>query len=138
MTFDNDEKYGAGTDLDPGELTAKEFWRGQHGEVSAKKLWKFLHVKKDFAQWLTPLLHEFDAQEGVDYRIGRSQDTTSGGAIHDTNLRSARIDIFLTLDLAKEIGILECNTRGRETRRYFIGAHEEYLKLNRDSLSQMN
>lgn len=138
MTIDNEVKYGAGTNLDPGQLTAKEFWRGQDGEVSAKTLWQFLHVKKCFEQWLGPRLYELDAREGVDYRIGSRQDTTSGGASHDAASRSAQIDVFLTPDLAMEIGILECNIRGRETRRYFINAHEEYLRRRREILSRMN
>ncbi|MGI4873239.1 MAG: antA/AntB antirepressor family protein [Janthinobacterium lividum] len=85
--------------------------------VSARELHGFLESKRDFATWIKDKLAKHGFTEGLDFSpiLGRSE------AGRQT------IEYALTLDTAKELGMLEGNEKGREIRRYFIEA-EKHLR----------
>ena len=85
--------------------------------VSARHLHSFLEVGKVFRAWIQDRIASFGFVEGQDYVIMENVfrpnlDETSGG-------RPAK-EYFLTIDMAKELSMVERNDKGKQARRYFI------------------
>ncbi len=82
--------------------------------VNARDLHTFIGVKKDFSNWIKDRIEKYGFTEGVDYvTISRSPIQASGN-------RGASIDYHLTLDMAKELSMVERNEKGKQARLYFL------------------
>lgn len=90
------------------------------GLVNVRHLYSYLEVGTRFNDWVTKRLSELDAAEGLDFYLEKSK---SGGG-RPTN------EYLVTLDIAKEMGMLERNEKGREVRRYFIAAEKRLRELH--------
>ena len=87
----------------------------------ARTLHAFLQVKRDFSNWIKARIRKFGFVQGEDFiTISRSPDLASGN-------RGASIDYHLTLDMAKELSMVENNEQGRAARRYFISCEKQAL-----------
>ena len=84
------------------------------GVVSARDLHEFLEVKSKFADWIKNRIAKYDFSEGVDYTEleGFSKNLEKGGR--------PEFDYALTLDMAKELSMVERNEKGKQARQYFI------------------
>ena len=84
--------------------------------VSARDLHNWLEVGRDFSTWLKDRISKYSFVENQDYimlpKFGEHNKNTHGG--------NNKIDYFLTLDMAKELAMLERSDKGRMVRRYFI------------------
>ncbi|HBP4991393.1 TPA: antA/AntB antirepressor family protein [Pseudomonas aeruginosa] len=87
--------------------------------VDARTLHRFLQVDTDFRKWIARRIEEYDFQEGQDFRsfLGES----SGG-------RRSR-EYHITLDMAKELSMVERNEKGRQARRYFIECEKRLQQI---------
>lgn len=88
--------------------------------ADARTLHAVLQVGRDFSNWVRGRLEETGAVEGEEFIVlDGSPDLakTSGGR--------TRRDYWLTLDLAKEVAMLERSDIGRQIRRYFIEAEKK-------------
>lgn len=85
--------------------------------VDARDLHSFLQSGKDFSTWIKDRIEQFGFIEGSDFSpiLGKS----SGG-------RPSK-EYALTLDMAKELSMVERTERGKKARQYFI-ACEKKLK----------
>lgn len=94
---------------------------GQQGiqTVSARDLHGFLEVGKDFSTWIKDRISGFGFQEGQDFV------TAARSPISGSGNRGASTEYFLTLDMAKELAMVERNDRGRQARRYFIACERQ-------------
>jgi len=88
--------------------------------VNARVLHGWLAVGKDFATWIKARIDQFGFVEGLDYTLPHM------GSQGATGLQG-HIDYHLTLDMAKELSIVERNEKGKQARQYFI-ACERRLK----------
>ena len=90
--------------------------------VSARALHGALGVGRMFAHWIKDRITEYEFVENQDYVIACQnwQAKTRGG--HN------RKDYHLTINMAKELAMVERNEQGRAIRRYFIQC-EEALRL---------
>jgi len=87
--------------------------------VNARELHEFLQVQSKFADWIKNRIDKYDFQENKDYvLVSKNLETSSGGTF--------RKEYYLTLDTAKELGMIENNERGRQVRRYFIEVEKRY------------
>lgn len=88
----------------------------------ARTLHTFMVVLRDFSDWVKARIRKFGFVEGVDFLkiIGSPEkgNQTRGGN------RKAVYDYHLTLDMAKELSMVENNEKGREARRYFIACEK--------------
>ncbi|WP_375679587.1 antA/AntB antirepressor family protein [Bartonella sp. AP7XZML] len=80
--------------------------------VNARELHTFLAIGKRFATWITNRINQYAFEEGKDYiltlpKIGKRKNVISK-------------EYHLTLDMAKELSMVERNEKGRQARRYFI------------------
>lgn len=84
---------------------------------NARDLHAFLEVGRDFATWIKDRIAEYGFAENDDYHLidspKRGNQKSRGG-----DRRSK--DYHLTLDMGKELGMVERNEKGRQVRRYFI------------------
>lgn len=81
--------------------------------VNARDLHAFLEVGKDFTNWIKARIEQYDFVENRDFVVfARSGENPSGG-------RPAK-EYALTIDMAKELAMVERNERGRRARAYFI------------------
>ena len=90
--------------------------KGGRDVVSARVLHQFLEVGTRFDTWFTRRLEEYLFTQSVDYH----------GPILD-NAETA--DYVITLDMAKELSMVERNEKGQLARRYFIDCEKELRSL---------
>ncbi|WP_347839297.1 antA/AntB antirepressor family protein [uncultured Draconibacterium sp.] len=88
--------------------------------IDAKLLHQQLQVSTRFNDWIQRRIKEFGFEEDKDfYSILSNQKFLGWGG----NRRS--IDYHLTMDMAKELAMIERNDVGRQVRRYFIAVEKE-------------
>lgn len=83
--------------------------------VSARELHEFLEVKTAFKDWF-PRMCEYGFSEGVDYCSFLSEST--GG-------RPAQ-DAQLTIEMAKELCMIQRTEKGKQARQYFIQLEKDW------------
>ena len=88
----------------------------------ARTLHGFMHVGRDFSNWIKGRIQKYGFVDGDDFiAISRPPGPASGN-------RGASIDYHLTLDMAKELAMVENNEQGRAARRYFIACERKLLE----------
>ena len=97
-----------------------------HGEIAnqtqllcnARELHEFLQVGRDFSNWIKNRINKYKFVENQDFiLLANFGEQTRGG--HN------RTDYHITLDMAKELAMVENNATGRQIRRYFIECEKE-------------
>jgi phage anti-repressor protein len=87
--------------------------------VDARELHGFLGVGRDFSNWIKKRIKDYKFVEGSDYSIHTLHDLFAKSGENSQYGRPS-IEYVITLDMAKELGMLEKNEQGRTIRRYFI------------------
>jgi phage anti-repressor protein len=88
--------------------------------VLGRDLHEFLEIGWDYSTWMKRMC-EYGFIEGVDYSILKN-DKAYVGAL-------SRIDHQLTMDMAKEISVMQKNEKGKQARQYVIEC-EKKLRHN--------
>lgn len=78
--------------------------------LSARELHKFLGVTERFGNWFERM-NQYGFQESVDY-LGRK--------VFNTQAHQELQDYEITLDMAKEIAMIQRSDKGKEVRQYFL------------------
>lgn len=91
---------------------------GEQQGVNARDLHDFLEVKTAFKDWIARRIEDFDFKEDSDFCSFLSE--SSGG-------RPSK-EYVLTLNMAKELSMVERNEKGKQARQYFIQC-EKQLKV---------
>lgn len=81
--------------------------------VNARDLHAFLEVGKDFSTWIKDRISQYGFEENQDYVVFTDSGENSSGG------RPAK-EYHISLDMAKELSMVERNDRGKEARQYFI------------------
>lgn len=87
--------------------------------VNARELHEFLEVGRDFSNWMKDRIAQYDFVEGVDFI--KTQDLSSPNLANAKSRVQTRIEYHLSLDMAKELCMVERNEKGKQARQYFIG-----------------
>ena len=90
-------------------------YSGEKPAVSARELHEFLEVSTDFRHWFQRMC-EFGFSEGQDFRTFLTEST--GG-------RRGQ-DAAVTIDMAKEICMLQRNEKGKMARQYFLQLERDW------------
>ena len=90
-------------------------YSGGKPAVSARELHEFLEVGADYRHWF-PRMCEYGFSEGEDFRTFLTEST--GG-------RRGQ-DAAITIDMAKEICMLQRNEKGKIARRYFLQLERDW------------
>lgn len=94
--------------------------------VNARELHAFLESKQEFTAWIAKRIGKYEFVENQDYLIDKViiQVPHQGGT-----RQSTKTDYHLTLDMAKELSMVERNEKGKEARRYFIDCEKRLYAL---------
>lgn len=87
--------------------------------VDAKGLHSFLDAQQPFEHWFSSRVDQYHFELGDDYFV---TNVDQDGEIHTDSAL-----YLLTLDMAKDLSMLECTPKGRQAKKYFV-AFEKHLK----------
>ena len=100
--------------------------------VSARELHAFLESKQQFATWIKNRITDYDFQENQDF-ICVSQKNETQRADGQIGVAVSN-EYYTTLDMAKELSMVERNEKGKQARKYFIECEK---KLNSTTTTQV-
>ncbi len=86
--------------------------------VDARALHAFLESKQQFADWIKSRIETYSFTQDVDYVVNHSFMNNSQGG------RPAK-DYALTMDMAKELAMVERTPKGKQARQYFIECEKQ-------------
>lgn len=89
---------------------------GDRITLSARELHSFLELTERFSSWFERM-KQYGFVENQDY-LGRK--------VFNTLARQELQDYEITLDMAKEIAMLQRNKKGKEARQYFIEVEKQW------------
>ena len=105
--------------------------------VNARDLHAFLGSKKDFSNWIKDRIKKCGYQQGIDFQTicfdyrGNIIDVKADNLTSE-NQYVSKIDYIITIEMAKELCMMERSEIGCRMRRYFIG----WESMNRTLLEQ--
>jgi len=83
--------------------------------VSARELHQFLESQRDFSNWIKKRIEDYGFIENQDFvRFAKKVEANNATAI----------EYHLSLEMAKELSMVERNEKGRIARRYFISVEQ--------------
>jgi len=106
-----------------------EIWWEENKLINARDLFKFLESKQDFSNWLKNRLTKYWFVENEDFLFNNFIEQKWRGW-HNKK------EVFLTLDTAKEISMVENNEKGRQARKYFLQVEKAYKQSFQVKLPQ--
>jgi anti-repressor protein len=99
--------------------------------VNARDLHEFLEVGKDFATWIKDRIEQYDFLENQDFVCSPISGSNGRGG-HN------RKDYHLSLDMAKELAMVERNEKGKQARQYFIECERRAKSSAVDPMRALN
>lgn len=99
--------------------------------VSGRDLHRFLEIGTQYKKWMDRMI-EYGFIENVDFAVlvkNVYDETAFGGKRKIT-------DHIIKIEMAKEIGMIQRNEKGKQIRKYFIKVEEEYKKEKQNKLPQ--
>ena len=105
--------------------------------VNARDLHVFIESSQDFSTWIRKRVKQYGFEEGKDYLLHKivEQVPHQGGA-----RTSGRTEYIITLDMAKELAMVERNVKGKAVREYFIACErkvQDDLRLQNQQMQAM-
>jgi len=85
--------------------------------INARDLHKFLESKRQFANWIQERIQQYDFVEGRDYVV--IEEVSNNFVKKPSGGRPSK-EYHISLDMAKELSMVERNEKGRQARAYFI------------------
>lgn len=87
--------------------------------LSARELHEFLEVGSNYTTWFNRMC-EYGFKENIDFQIcfPKMESESRGG--------QNKIDHEITLDMAKEIAMIQRNEKGKQARQYFIEVEKQW------------
>lgn len=99
--------------------------------VDGRELHTFLKNGKQFSDWIKQRISQYGFEENQDYSLvsPKSETHVAIASPRSEAKRGGhnRVDYHLTLDMAKELSMVENNEQGRMARRYFIDMERKAL-----------
>ena len=102
--------------------------------VDARVLHAFLQSRQDYSTWIKNRIVKYGFEIDIDYLIHKSVEQVP----HQGSLRTTeRFDYFLTIDMAKELAMIERTAKGRQARRYFLDCERQLRQLQQSLPANM-
>ncbi len=86
--------------------------------VNARELHQFLEVGKDFTNWIKGRINQYGFTENEDFEVFANFGENSKGG------RPSK-EYAISLNMAKELSMVERNEKGKQARRYFIECEKQ-------------
>ena len=81
--------------------------------VDARELWVFLESKQQFGNWIKNRIKEYNFTQDIDF-------ISFNNSIKAENTWVTTKEYTVSLDMAKELSMVEKNAKGKDARKYFI------------------
>ncbi|EAI0808494.1 hypothetical protein HRC62_000143 [Campylobacter coli] len=94
--------------------------------VNAREIYKYIKITSNFAEWINRRISHYNFIENQDYIIELVY--TKG---------RPRKEYYVTLDMAKELCMVENNEKGRQARRYFIDCEKRLKNLEQEQMQKL-
>ncbi|EAL6100786.1 antA/AntB antirepressor family protein [Campylobacter coli] len=94
--------------------------------ANVENLFCYLEVNSKFADWIKNRINQYDFIENQDYII---KEVFTG--------RRPRKEYYVTLDMAKELCMVENNEKGRQARRYFIECEKRLKNIEAEQMQKL-
>ncbi len=101
---------------------------GEVNAVDARELHTFLESGQQFGNWILNRVEKYGFMEGVDFIVFNNLSKNPEGG-------RPRIEYAVTLDMAKQLAMVEQNDKGKQARLYFIECEKQLIR-NRPTLPQ--
>lgn len=101
----------------------------QVNTINARELHDFLEIGRDFSNWIKDRIDQYEFAESRDFVVFDSPNLANQNG-RGGDRRSK--EYHLTLDMAKELSMVERNEKGREARRYFIDCENRLKNIKID------
>lgn len=95
--------------------------------VNARELHEFLGNKTRFNDWIKNRINEYEFKENVDF-VGFTENLVKPQNQENKGGRPTK-EYFVTLNMAKELAMVERTDKGREARQYFIACEQKLIAL---------
>ncbi|HEJ9799517.1 TPA: antA/AntB antirepressor family protein [Proteus mirabilis] len=95
--------------------------------VSSRKLHSFLKVGRDYTSWIKGRIKQYDFEENVDYIIVENLSAPKRGSAKFR--QQIEHDYIVSLNMGKELSMVERNEQGKLARQYFIECEERLRKI---------
>jgi len=87
--------------------------------VNAREIHEFLESKQDFSTWIKSRIEKYGFVEKRDFvKLHKKKELSATG--------QKSIEYFLSVDMAKSLGMVENNIKGQQIREYFIAVEEAF------------
>ena len=102
--------------------------------VNAEHLYTFLEVRSKYADWISRRIKDYGFLENQDYVcISQKKETQrSDGQLGVTVTK----EYYITLDMAKELAMVERNEKGKQARQYFIECEKQLKQAQSGFVSE--
>ncbi|EAI9416497.1 phage antirepressor Ant [Campylobacter coli] len=94
--------------------------------ANAREIFQFLNSEQEYSNWIKNRISHYNFIENQDYII----------EIVYTKGRP-RKEYYVTLDMAKELCMVENNEKGRQARRYFIECEKRLKNLEAEQMQKL-
>lgn len=98
----------------------------QESLVSARELHEFLEVKSKYSDWIKNRISKYNFEENLDYTLVAKILETNNPKNPTTEIK----EHIITLDMAKELSMVENNDKGRKARKYFIQCEKKLKEIS--------
>ena len=112
------------------KIQVKWFGEKKVNAVDARELHQFLGVGRDFSNWIKQRIEKYNFKENRDFAILLAKSGEQHGGQN-------RIDYALSLNMAKELCMVENNEMGKQAREYFIECEERAKSIEVKPLSRV-
>jgi anti-repressor protein len=110
------------------QITKTQIGAENVNSVNARNIHIYLEVKTAFSNWIKRAIDKYDFIENEDYAVAKNGIGNN-----------AFIDYIVSMDMAKELCMVENNQIGRDTRKHFIDVEKQSNKpLTIEQLLQEN
>src|SRR3989338_8789793 len=119
------------------KVIQKDFNGDKKRFVNARELYKWLGVGRDFSNWIKDRIEKYDSVENLDYftaitKFGDGLKPNKTGKIIDAKTgKVVAKDYVLSVDMAKELAMVENSEIGKKVRKYFIRVEGDFKKVMR-------
>ena len=96
--------------------------------ISARELHGGLEIKSKFNDWITNRIKKYGFEENLDFILVTKILATN----NPKNPTTKEKDYIITVDMAKELCMVENNELGRKFRKYFIEAEKKLKEITKE------
>ena len=103
----------------------------ENNTVSARELHEFLEVGTRFNDWFERMIN-YGFEENSDFRAITQKRVTAQGNM------TTYIDYEITVDMAKELSMIQRSEKGKQARQYFINCEKKLKNIKATALEMSN